>query len=636
MAEESFMDDLSVSTENPIYDTDPQKTINHYEKTNLAPSFVEAIRNLILSSKGTTMTADAVINPIWDSTPVDIVKMKSFIMYQVFHLTLPAIHLEKVDIITFGLLGELLDDLDKTDLIADFKDRYLYELRVVVEMMLYYYNGLDGLKYLLGRRYERPIIVKKLYKSLRAYVTSKGHNLDQAEGNWRLFIDTAQKAGSRPPTSWQSVLQFRCYGIDFPRYQGIELRFQDIPKLLAPYLSLDLIGYPLLIKSKSVEANNSLNDCEYRTPQWHELMKILPETQDLLPYRGSMRSKEAYKEIYGELAEISYSECTDDPSEESRDLLNNFHLDNAPHNSKPESRKNVLGLSEKKLVNFSNNRQSGTFVEEKSNNDIWNKGYSMFLNWLRSKGVIMPEACLPTIQTDENEVLATFQAVFTFGQSINISRNTNCKEPTSTQPYIYKVAHNTERPSRSRTPIKHQVAHRPDSSRRRSLSLVKTQKGSKPVTNTHIETLISMTQSDSSNQKNDIPPSDHCPVLEAVRRVYRKDLLYAGFYSLKSFSIKLALAETLGLREDLCKNLVYKKEAMKILDHEHLWGIMPWTDLYYLKKHFGKTRDYPLTRLLTTIDNYYTLKSKGIKTRDRLDGLKAIFDEATNKALGLC
>lgn len=609
-----------------------EETLRLYEERELSEPLKLRLKELITSTKYKTISVDAVTNPIWKDTPLEIIKLKSYTLYLVLQLTVPAVSFKNLIIIKFSHLNELLDELDKTEQLPLESDNYYFELRVITEMMLFYYKGLDGLKFLLGNKRDRSSLVRKLYKGFESYLASKGRSLTGIRGNWRAIIDLAKRTDTRPPTSWDRGIRTVIYGIDFPRYQGVELRFQDIPTLLQPYTSLELSVYPLMVITQDAETGQSLRSCLHNTPRWDNIFDITTFDVDLDNIKGSMKTKEVYKSIYKELNEVSYSDYSENTPKETSEPSSPLEDFNLPRDSSQVKFQSDPGPSTS-YHSVSNCYQQSDLVHRDDSGVIWKNAIFQLTGWLKSHGILCPELCLKMNPKSSDEAYLFLTQLFTLGQTSTLYNKSEAPTDESFQRIHVsrsptRVSVNEHRFYRDQA----NLMNKPKS-RTRSISLVKVRRGMKSITNTHIENLINAAR-DQAYQFTEQSVQDHCPILEPVRRLYLKGLHYAGFYSLKNHGIKKALANILNLRDEYCNSISLKSQALKILAHEHLWGIMPWTDIYYLKETLlPQSKKITPRALLEVVNSYYSVKSKTVKKLEQLEGLVSIFDDLSKKAI---
>ncbi|WPV62672.1 MAG: phosphoprotein [Wufeng shrew rhabdovirus 5] len=237
-----------------------------------------------------------------------------------------------------------------------------------------------------------------------------------------------------------------------------------------------------------------------------------------------------------------------------------------------------------------------------------------FQNWLQEQGVNNPELIFPFKQQDDDTIFKALKVAFTLGQAsmIRVDQPTPKKE----------VKISTEQPVRGRLPS-------------RSSSLVRrsTSRSEKPITNTHINMLNTAWESGTLTFSEEELKQDHCPIIQEARSLIRSSGETAyGFYTLAGFEPKKTLRNVWELRSQW--EAKFRSLYEKIHPIEFNWGLMPWTDLYYLcvKFRVSKRNLDTLTNLLVS---YYISKMKFTNSPQnvRYSGLKAIYDDYTISAL---
>lgn len=241
--------------------------------------------------------------------------------------------------------------------------------------------------------------------------------------------------------------------------------------------------------------------------------------------------------------------------------------------------------------------------------------FAKFQAWLREQGVTNPELIFPFKQQDNDTVLAALKVAFTLGQTSVIRTDL----PTTSKKEV-KISE--DQPSRGRLPS-------------RSSSLVRrsTSRSEKPITNTHINMLNAAWESNAQFFSEEDLRQDHCPIIREARSLITSSGETAyGFYTLAGFDPKRTLRNVWELRsqwEGKFRNLYDKLRPI-----EYNWGLMPWTDLYYLCVKF-RVNKRNLDKLTNLLVSYYISKMKFINALPnvRYSGLKAIYDDYTVSAL---
>nr|WPV62784.1 MAG: hypothetical protein [Jingmen bat rhabdovirus 2] len=562
--------------------------------------------SLLIKRPERIIRANSLLNPIWPGLDDHFISLKILHLHLLKNLHLPPSL--KLAEITFGNLQEFLSKtaLCPKDESTESSKNY-WNLKAILSASLYFYSGTDGLKFSLITMIVKPQLIKLLTKRLCVHLGLVGlsKSLALSKGEYHMIMDKVREKQRRPIPAWDNLFPSSILGISFPQVLRYQFSEGEVRSLLSAYMNPKFSLCPLAYASWNEGDRRLLESVERKAMTWDDIdHSELPDNEFNLYSVGAIR-EQLYKELLQSEIIPSNLEChrpsPNDDLEESDPLT--------------DCKGSTSSLSEPCNV------VSSLTLQVKM-------GLDLFRDWLIQQGVTYPACILGEGSvTNSEEVFELFQKVFSLGQLSNHraspesshSANVRFLSPNKARGRQSIFDAPMSRRRISREPVRNFEGHPP-------IHLVRSRSGSRDITNTHFKNLLEAWRRRDIVLQNYDWERDHCPILHVVRRFLEHHPYAVGIYTLLKGKPEIIASNTQVLKDNALKGKKTANLARTLMRYEPGWGMMPWTDYWYISKAVSlQSKDAP--DLLTLLINYYNQKSLPILNRAKTWwGLRSIYN----------